>query len=49
MKMFLPHFCAHVPCTNEQEGALETFRPYAIPEPGWLEKTLGVELTEQAS
>ena len=24
---------------NEQAGTLETFRPYAAPDSGWLEKT----------
>ena len=26
---------------NEQEGRLETFRPYALPEGGWLEEAAG--------
>jgi hypothetical protein len=25
---------------NEQEGTLETFRPYALPERGWREETI---------
>ncbi|HZO83721.1 MAG TPA: FtsK/SpoIIIE domain-containing protein [Verrucomicrobiae bacterium] len=26
---------------NEQEGHLETFRPYALPEAGWIDDTVG--------
>ena len=26
---------------NEREGTLETFRPYALPEKGWLEEAVG--------
>src|SRR5438093_5767943 len=25
---------------NEQEGHLETFRPYALPESGWIEEAI---------
>ena len=27
---------------NEHDGTLETFRPYAAPDTGWLEKTAGI-------
>jgi hypothetical protein len=26
---------------NEREGTLETFRPYALPESGWVEEVTG--------
>ena len=32
---------------NEREGTLETFRPYAMPDVGWVEEEWGKEIAKR--